>query len=208
LGRGIQVSAFISKIEIQAVKGCVLISEAFIVIKSNQLKERTNEKVFFVTLSALMVLSTFFAGSVSTAEAKGPKVLKFNSMVGIPVGLTGAQSVVPLRGINGGGVPWTIADASGELRANGHLEISVQGLVLATTGSNPSQTFRGLVSCVRSDGTFANIPTDAFPATTGPASAGGGNAEIVADITLPQPCIAPIIFVTSGGGNWFAAIGL
>jgi hypothetical protein len=169
------------------------------------------KKLFFVTLSALMVLSTFFAGTLSTAAAKGPKILKFDTMVGVPAGLTGALSQVPLRGINGGGIPWTIADASGELRANGHLEISVQGLVLAAganAGSNPVANFRGLVSCVNSDGTFTNIPTNLFPATTGLASAGGGNAEIVADLTLPQPCIAPIIFVTSPTGSWFAATGL
>ncbi|HJS20080.1 MAG TPA: hypothetical protein VJ785_15135 [Anaerolineales bacterium] len=168
------------------------------------------KKFTLVTLSVMLFLSVFFGGSVSTAIAKGPKVLKFNSMVGVPAGLTGAQSQGPLRGINGGGIPWTIGEASGELRANGHLEISVQGLVLAAganTGSNPSATFRGLVSCVTADGTFQNILTDPFPATTGPASAGGGNAEIVADITLPQPCIAPIIFVTSAGGSWFAATG-
>ena len=132
-------------------------------------------------------------------------------MVGVPAGLTGAQSLVPLRNINGGGIAWTIADASGELRANGHLEISVQGLVLAAganAGTNPVANFRGLVSCVNSDGTFTNIQTGLFPATTGPVSAGSGNAEIVADITLPQPCIAPIIFVTSAGGNWFTTTGL
>jgi hypothetical protein len=169
------------------------------------------KKLFFVTLSALMVLSTFFAGTASTAAAKEPKILEFDTMVGIPAGLTGAQSVVPLRNINGGGIPWTIADGSGELRANGHLEINVQGLVLAAganAGSNPVANFRGLVSCVNSDGTFTNIQTGLFPATTGPASAGGGNATIEADLSLPQPCIAPIIFVTSGGGNWFAATGL
>jgi hypothetical protein len=169
------------------------------------------KKLFFVSLSALLMLSTFFAGSVSTAEAKGPKILKFDTMVGVPAGLTGPQSVVPLRGISGGGIAWMIADASGGLRANGHLEISVQGLVLAAganAGSNPVANFRGLVSCVNSDGTFTNIPTALFPATTGPASAGGGNAEIVADLTLPQPCIAPIIFVTSPTGSWFAATGL
>ena len=168
------------------------------------------KKLFSITLSTFLVLSTFFAGSVSTAAAKGPKILKFDTMVGVPAGLTGTQSQAPLRGINGGGIPWTIADGSGELRANGHLEISVVGLVLAAganAGSNPVTSFRGLVSCVKSDGTFANIPTDPFPATTGPASAGGGNAEIVADVTLPQPCIAPIIFVTSGTGSWFAAAG-
>jgi hypothetical protein len=180
---------------------------------SNPTKLRRDfmKQLFSVALSALLLVSMFFAGTVSTAGAKGPKILKFDTMIGVPAGLTGAQSQVPLRGINGGGIPWAIADAEGELRANGHLEISVQGLVLAAganAGSNPSPVFRGLVSCVRSDGTFANILTDPFPATTGPASAGGGNAEIVAEVALPQPCIAPIIFVTSGTGSWFAATGL
>lgn len=165
------------------------------------------KKFFLVTLSALLFLSIFFAGSVSTATAQEPKILEFDTMVGVPAGLTGAQSQVPLRGINGGGIPWIIGDASGELSANGHLEITIQGLVLATTGSNPSPTFRGLVSCVKSDGSFQNILTDPFPATTGLATAGGGNAKIEADLSLPSPCIAPIIFVTSAGGSWFAATG-
>ena len=169
------------------------------------------KKTFLVTLSAILLLSTLFAGSVSTATAKGPKILKIDAMVGVPAVLTGAQSQIPLRGINGGGIAWTIGEASGQLRANGHLEITVQGLVLAAganAGSNPSAVFRAIVSCVRSDGSFVNILTDAFPATTGPASAGGGNATIVTDVVLPQPCIAPIIFVTSNTGSWFAATGL
>jgi hypothetical protein len=87
------------------------------------------------------------------------------------------------------------------------LEIEVQGLVLATTGSNPAAIFRGLVSCITSTGAIQNFLTDPFPATTGLASAGGGNARIEANLTLPQPCIAPIIFVTNNGGSWFAATG-
>lgn len=167
------------------------------------------KKLYSVTLSALLILSTFFAGTIS-AGAKGPKVLKFDTMVGVPAGLTGAQSQAPLRGINGGGIPWELTDASGELRANGHLEISVEGLVLAAganAGSNPIANFRGVVSCVTDTGAFVNVQTGLFPATTGPASAGGGNAEIEADLVLPQPCIAPIIFVTSPTGSWFAATG-
>jgi hypothetical protein len=103
-----------------------------------------------------------------------------------------------------------LTSGSGELKANGHLEIEVQGLVLAAganTGSNPIASFRAIVSCLTSDGSVKNITTDTFPATTGPASAGGGNAEIEADLDLPQPCIAPIIFVTSPGGSWFATTG-
>ena len=52
-----------------------------------------------------------------------------------------------------------------------------------------------------------NVLTAAVPATTGLASAGGGNAHIRADVSLPHPCIAPIVFVTSPAGSWFASTG-
>ena len=165
------------------------------------------KKLSQVLLVMILLSTFFFGGSVSTASAKGPKILQFDTMVGVPAGLTGDQSLAPLRGIRGGGVPWIIGEASGELRANGHLEITVQGLVLATTGSNPAGTFRGLVSCITSTGAVQNVSTDPFPATTGPAALGGGNATIEADLVIPQPCIAPIVFVTSAGGSWFAATG-
>jgi hypothetical protein len=168
------------------------------------------KKLLLATLSTILFLSAFFAGSTSSATAKEPKILEFDTMVGVPAGLTGAQSQAVLRGINGGGIPWTLTSAHGELKASGKLEIEVQGLVLAAgtnIGSNPSAVFRALVSCVRSDGSVQNILTEAFPATTGPASSGGGNAKIETTVPLPQPCIAPIIFVTSNGGSWFAATG-
>jgi hypothetical protein len=164
-----------------------------------------------LTVVALGVVALLLVGTVAVATAKGPdKVLQWKTMVGVPAGLTGAQSQVPLRGINGGGIPWTIEKGHGALSASGHLEIDVKGLVLAAganTGSNPSATFRGLVSCVNPDGTFTNVLTDPFPATTGPASTGGGNSEIEADVSLPSTCIAPIVFVTSGTGSWFASTG-
>ena len=144
------------------------------------------------------------------ASAREPRILAFQTMVGVPSTLTGAQSQVPLRGINGGGLPWTVSSAMGYLTASGHLKIEVKGLVFAAgpnTGSNTVTSFRALVSCVQSDGTFANVLTGAFPATLGAASSGGGDADIETDVTLPQPCIAPIIFVTSPGGSWFAATG-
>jgi hypothetical protein len=166
------------------------------------------KKLLLVSLSAILFLSPFFAGSVSSAIAKEPKILEFDTMVGVPDAFTGTTN--PIRGINGGGLPWTLTSAHGELKASGKLEIEVQGLVLAAgtnTGSNPSPVFRGLVSCLRSDGSVQNILTDAFPATMGPAASGGGNAKIETIVALPQPCIAPIVFVTSNGGSWFAATG-
>ncbi len=168
-------------------------------------------KKLAVALVVSVLFSTvFLARPAPVASARGTSILQFNTMVGVPPTLTGTQSAPALRGINGGGLPWMLTSAKGSLSASGHLKVSVTGLVLAAgpnAGSNPIASFRALVSCVKSDGTFDNILTAAFPATLGSAAAGGGDAEIETDVALPEPCIAPIVFVTSPTGAWFAATG-
>jgi hypothetical protein len=165
-------------------------------------------RAFRATL-VLAVAAAALAGS--TAVSAGPHwMLTFSTMVGVPQGLTGAQSQAPLRGISGGGIPWTIASGHGRVSAGGHVEVEVEGLVLAAganAGSNPITSFRALVSCVTADGSVVNVLSDPAPATTGSARSGGGDAEIEANLMLPQPCIAPIVFVTSPGGSWFASTG-
>ena len=158
-----------------------------------------------LTLALVLV---FLGGQFSQATAKEPKILEFDTMVGLPQAFTLAQN--PIRGINGGGQPWAIGSSHGELKASGKLEINVQGLVLAAGPNkdrNPITDFRAIVSCLTSDGGVVNVTSELFPATLGLASEGGGNAKIEANLTLPQPCIAPIVFVTSPGGAWFAATG-
>jgi hypothetical protein len=157
---------------------------------------------------ALALGAVFVGGGFSQAAAKEPKILEFDSMVGVPSAFTGSQD--PIRGINGGGVPWAIGPTFGELMADGKLEISVHGLVFAAgpnVGRNTVPSFRAIVSCLTSDGGVVNLTTAPFPATQGAASEGGGNAEIEAMLVLPQPCMAPIVFVTSPGGAWFATTG-
>lgn len=161
-----------------------------------------------IVLATILLSSLFFAGSAPAASAKELKILEFDTMVGVPSGLTGTQS--PIRGVNGGGLPWAVGSAKGELSVSGRLEIKIQGLVFAAgpnTGANTVASFRAIVSCLTGTGGVENILTDAFPATTGPASSGGGNAKIETTVNLPQPCIAPIVFVTSPGGAWFAVTG-
>lgn len=163
---------------------------------------RVASMVFPILLAAFAVAMPF------QVSARQPKILEFDTMVGVPLGLTGTQS--PIRGVNGGGLPWAIGSARGELTTGGHLEIDVQGLVFAAgpnAGRNTVGSFRALVSCLQSDGTVINVPTGPFPASLGAASEGGGDARIEADVTLPQPCLAPILFVTSPGGSWFAVTG-
>lgn len=171
-------------------------------------------KYMSIALAIALMLNAFFLyAQPSPATAKGrkpaePKILQFDTMVGLPQAFTGSQN--PIRGINGGGLPWSISAAKGELKSSGKLEIVVKGLVFSAgpnTGSNTVPSFRAIVSCLTADGSVVNLTTDPFPATLGPASEGGGNAKIEAQLSLPQPCIAPIIFVTSPSGAWFAATG-
>jgi hypothetical protein len=163
-------------------------------------------RTFSITLALALLGVLLFAQS--SLGAKGPKILEFDTMVGTPQAFTGATNAI--RGVPGGGLPWTLASAKGELSPSGHLEVRVRGLVLAAganTGSNPSATFRAIVSCLDASAAVVNRTTDPFPATTGAATAGGGNADIEATLDLPDPCIAPIVFVTSAGGSWFAVTG-
>jgi len=73
----------------------------------------TMKKLLFVTLSAMLFISAFFATPVSTASAKDKdpdtEILEFDIMVGIPQAFTGTQN--PIRGINGGGLPWKLRSA-------------------------------------------------------------------------------------------------
>jgi hypothetical protein len=159
-------------------------------------------------LAALVALTGMQAGTVLAQDSER-KILEWKTMVGVPLAFTGtAMPQLNIRGIVGGGVPWTLTAAKGRLKQNGRLVIEVDGLVLATTLSNPAAAFRATVSCLTDTGATMNVSTvDTFPATTGLASAGGGDARIETRLELPHPCIAPIVFVTSTGGSWFASTG-
>jgi hypothetical protein len=122
----------------------------------------------------------------------------------------GATNAV--RNVPGGGIPWMLAGAKGELSADGRIEVSVRGLVLAegaNAGTNPIPQFKAIVSCLTptfdTSGALTvatvNRATNTFPAST------TGDAEIEDVVSLPSPCIAPIVFVTSPTGAWFASTG-
>ena len=171
--------------------------------------------------SALLLLATVMMvggvvvlGPASAIGQGAPKILEFDTMVGVPRPYTGAANAI--RGVPGGGLPWVVDEANGELRVDGRLEIEVEGLVLdpndpqvpaAVAGTNPIPNFRAIVSCLsrNAEGTAAttvNVETGPFPANA------AGDSEIEATVDLPEPCIAPIVFVTSPTGSWFAATGL
>lgn len=137
------------------------------------------------------------------------KILSFDTMTGVVRPFTGATN--PIRGVPGGGIPWTLAEAKGELRTDGRIKVRVRGLVLAEgarAGTNPITAFKAIVSCLTpaTDAAGAlvvgvNRSTNTFPASE------AGDSEIEDVVSLPTPCIAPIVFVTSPTGAWFAATG-
>lgn len=149
----------------------------------------------------------------ATGQARdddGGKILEFDTMAGVVRPFTGGTNRI--RDIAGGGIPWVLTSAKGELRTDGRIEVRVRGLVLAEgarAGTNPVAEFKAIVSCltVGQDATGAlvvatvNRSTGTFPASI------TGDSDIEDTVSLPSPCIAPIVFVTSPTGSWFSATG-
>jgi hypothetical protein len=55
----------------------------------------------------------------------------------------------------------------------------------------------------------AGAPMAVSVRTADVAASPTGDADISETVSLPQPCVAPILFVSGGSdiGNWFAATG-
>ena len=154
---------------------------------------------------------------LSSSHGGGDALFEFEELVGVPRPFTGGGGNA-IRGVDGGGLPWAIDEGEARLDEDGELEAKVEGLVidpndpvaisLGLAGINPVGAFRAILSCLTVDASgnaaTVNLATATAPATTG---LGAGDAEIEETLTPPNPCIAPILFVTSPGGSWFAASG-
>jgi hypothetical protein len=159
-----------------------------------------------------LALAMGLIAQATGASSAGPAtVLKADTLAGVTGPYVGADN--PIRGVSGGGLPWQIGDSKVVLNADGALIVKVEGLVLldgapvpeALRGINPVASFRAVVSCetiVEGDPATTNLTTDPFAAT--PA----GDSKIESAVDLPSPCFAPVVFVTSPGGAWFAVTGL
>lgn len=171
-------------------------------------------------LGAGAAVATAATGSASATGFFGrDDVLEFDSLAGNQGPFVGQAGAI--RGIPAGGLPWVIDEGKAELEED-EIEIEVEGLVLdpdddrvpePVQGTNPVPGFKGVVSCL----TFAeNDAGDLERLTetveTDPVEVGeDGDAKIEGEIDLPEPCYAPIVFVTAGGPDlptlWFAVGG-
>jgi hypothetical protein len=139
---------------------------------------------------ALAFVAVLAVGNVASTVAGGPKVLDA-TMTGIPTaGLT-------LDRVIGGGSPWVLDEGHARLFVDGRLEVQIEGLVLASSHTNPVASGHAIVTC--NGGPAAT--TDNVPFSP------DGNAEVEATVTLPSPCLAPAVFFTTGTDRWLAVNG-
>lgn len=134
--------------------------------------------------------------------------------------MRGSVPNLEINGNRSAGAPWVINDGDGMLSVDGDVNILIRGLVLAPSvanggGTNPVHNFRAIVSCTTVVNGFqevVNITTGAFAADA------KGNCFIHDEVTLPNPCYAPMVFVGPApagvvrntdieGGIWFAVTG-
>ena len=164
---------------------------------------------------ALVAVTAGFARSPAASAsnvATDRDVVQFQSMFPLGTQFIGAAGAI--RGVPAAGLPWMIRSIHGDLDLNGELTIDIDGLVLANDpsvppslrGTNPVPFFAAIVSCTTAAGglmTTVNMATANVHATMP-----GGDAHIDQRLTLPHPCVAPIVLVTAPGGSaWFAVTG-
>jgi hypothetical protein len=155
-----------------------------------------------LALNAVVFLASTAVARENPREAR--TIIGFDTMTPVVAPFTGPAH--PIRGIGGGGVPWALTAAEGELDNSGRLELSVVGLVIASTGVNPVGTFVAAVNCLTTASPDTGVTLLTVPQSVGP----NGNAEFEAQLNLPSPCVAPIVFVGIPAGQslrWFATTG-
>src|SRR6266516_2348260 len=148
--------------------------------------------------TAIVSVAAAQAVAASPDHRDPATVMKFDTMTPVTGPYVGSAN--PIRGVAGGGLPWILTAGSGSLKRDGHLLVRVRGLVLANQapvppalqGTNPFPDFRALVSCqsigAGNTATVTNVSTGDFTADS------AGDSMINAQVSLPQPCIAPIVF--------------
>jgi hypothetical protein len=138
----------------------------------------------------LAFVAVLALGNVASTVAGGPKILDAR-LTGLP------RAGLVVDGVIGGGLPWVIDEGHAHLFADGRLEVQIDGLVLASSLTNPVTAGHAIVTC---DGapaaTTSNVPFS-------PA----GDAVVVATVALPSPCLAPAVFFTTGTDRWLAVTG-
>ena len=169
-----------------------------------------------ITLLCLLALATGVPAKPMGDHGKHAfphTVVAFSTMYAVDDAFLGETNAI--RGVAGDELPWEIdGGVHGRLTDDGRLMLQVRGLVFThddvvppeKQGTNDETQFRALVSCLTEDASghvvTANTTSVGFPATP------SGDSRIDAKLSLPEECIAPIVFILAGSEDkWFAVTG-
>ena len=164
------------------------------------------------------VLALLFGASAASARddhrphpERPHQILSFHTMYGVDGPFIGEANAID--GIAGDELPWVIRAVNGHLFSDGRIVIIVRGLVFKDDpsvpedlrGKNDETEFRAAVACLTEEGDSvvpAKVETDGSPADE------NGNSVIIGKVELPNPCVAPRVFVLAGSEEkWFAVTG-
>ena len=145
---------------------------------------------------AFGLLATLVVGTGTVAAESGGRHKVLDAQL---VGLAVPGTIV--AGVTGAGHAWSIEEGNAKLFSDGRVLVNVEGLVLFPEGTQPVANVRVKVSC--NGGGAGNIVSSGNV----PLSQPEGDMHFNDWLTLPSPCLDPVIFVTSTGGSWFATTG-
>jgi hypothetical protein len=162
-------------------------------------KESLMRQLMTVVVGAMVLWSATLWPSVAGGEI-------------FSAGLRGNRANQVIAGFAASSVDWDIERGQVSLLSVGSrtlLVLRVKGLIIPAIGFNPSPDILARMVCHDATGT----PFEA--ARTAPAPfERDGDAVLVAKLTIPNPCFAPIVLVTGSvdpagnrPGNWFAVSG-
>jgi len=150
-------------------------------------------------LFAAVSLALSYAGATSAADP----LVRFEGGIGVhPVANTGVVNTV--KGVAPGGRPWAIQKLKANIKQDGSVSISGEGLVLAATDAIGT---RGGVLQVAAQ-LFCGA--ESFVSSAADLSV-GGNFDIRGMLSAQPaaPCASPVLLIrnATGGtlGGWFAA---
>src|SRR5438094_896568 len=100
---------------------------------------KSQKPVRYSGMVAMMMLALAAVTTASQAAAV-KQILGFTSMVGVDGAFVSHN---PIRGVLGDELPWEIGSVRGSLTTDGHLRVSVRGLVFSNYPSVPAD-LRGI----------------------------------------------------------------
>ncbi|HET7280383.1 MAG TPA: hypothetical protein VFJ22_20100 [Dermatophilaceae bacterium] len=95
----------------------------------------------------------------------------------------------PLFGVNPGGAPWQITRGLARVSQQGDVAVDVRGLIIPTRGSNPVPALSASLAC--NGQVVATTSTVPFSPE--------GDAQIRAQVTVPERCLAPAVLLNPNG---------